>query len=182
MDVVHHECVCIGKLIVSHLVNKFSTFNITTIYYHFYKTSLSLIPIVYVHIFLSTVYNKPGVEYRSKGKDFLSTPYIRGGGRSVTSLIFNLGTRGRWVGNFTFRPLYTCERITNTFSVRSCRPQSRSGRLVEEKNFFLPVSSWIQTPDCPARPISVVNSRRILKLVRRIWKNSLFGLGPTSDV
>jgi hypothetical protein len=48
VDVVHHEGVCIEKLMVSHIVNKFSTFNITTIYYHFYKTSLSLISIVYV--------------------------------------------------------------------------------------------------------------------------------------
>ena len=64
VDVVHHEGVCIGKLIVSHLVNKLSTFNIMTIYYHFYKTSLFLIPIVHVHIFLSTICYKPGVEYR----------------------------------------------------------------------------------------------------------------------
>ena len=55
VNVVRHEGMCIEKLIVSHLVNKFSTFNITTISYHFYKTSLSLIPIVYVHIFLSAM-------------------------------------------------------------------------------------------------------------------------------
>jgi hypothetical protein len=57
------------------------------------------------------------------------------GSRGTAPLILNLGTRWRWVVNFTPRPLYPRKEHWYPLHKRLSRPQSRSEHSDEEKNF-----------------------------------------------
>jgi len=72
--------------------------------------------------------NKP--RRKGKGKDFSVRPTKAcRGRRSVTPLILNLGTRLRWVVNYTLRPLCPLRETLYTLNGKLDGPQSRSERF-----------------------------------------------------
>jgi len=62
--------------------------------------------------------------------------YRAGGGKLVSVQILNIGTKGRRVGSFTYRPLQTQGKRRYPLHRRLGGPQSRSVRFWRSENLF----------------------------------------------